>query len=262
MNPDTIRDAEIVSVPPSDTPEPRKSYRNISAFFLGILVSVVGYHAYTLVTTPVAAVVNGTRITMSELDNDIAMMKQSAALQGIDVTDPLVEDEIKKQALDNLIANELLMSAVRKAGITMDDEDRIEKAYDDLRTSVGGEEELQARMTEIGLTEKELRANIIDRLKVDRYLEEVTGITSLTVSPEEVDAYIANLTDMGMVLPGSPDDLRPQIESSLLAEKQQQHVLEHIEKLRSEARIDIKLSEAATVLPPTGTTTEVTIDGK
>lgn len=267
MDPETIRDAEVVSKETSPTPVEKKkeSYRPLIAFALGVLVSVGGFRLYDIFTTPVAAIVNGTRITTEMFEKDVAMMEKGAALSGVDVNDPLVKKDIRTQALNNLITNELLIGAARTSGAVTDDAS-IQTAYEELMTDVGGEEALVSRMEAVGLTRETLMDNIKDRLLVDTYLEGATDIKTATVTDEELQAYVAQMASAGLGMPPSIDDIRPQLEATLLAEKQQQIVLDHIEKLRSEADIVIKIEDAVTVSASEQNNTEVTageaVDGK
>jgi hypothetical protein len=267
MDTETIRDAEVISkeVPPTYEEKKSYSYRPFIAFVLGVLVSVGGFRLYDIFTTPVAAIVNGTRITMEMFEKDVAMMEKGAALSGVDVNDPLVKKDIRTQALNNLITNELLIGAARESGAVTDDAS-IQTAYEELTTDVGGEEALNTRMEAVGLTRETLMDNIKDRLLVDSYLEGATDIETATVTDEEIQAYVAQMTGAGLAMPPSIDEIRPQLEATLLGEKQQQIVLDHIEKLRSEATIEIKVEDAVTATEAEQSETEgsdtQTIDGK
>lgn len=203
-----------------------------------VALIALGYFVYTTMTMKVAAVVNGEKIAQSKVDENVTMMTKSAELQGIDVADPAIALEIKTQALDNLINNELLLSAARAHGLSAN-EAAVQSAYETLVTEVGGEEELNSRMETVGLTVDTLMGNITDRLVVDQYIEAVTDIETVTVTEEEVTTYINSISAEGVALPPL-EEIAPQIEASILAEKQQGIVDELIAKLRSEARIEIK----------------------
>lgn len=225
-------------------PSPRRSWsKQIFAFIAGVVVSVVCFRIYEIATTPVAAIVNGTRITVAEFERDVAMMEKGAALQGIDVNEPSIHTEIRTQALNNLVMNELLLGAARRSGAKTDDAS-IQKAYTELAESVGGEEELLSRMETVGLSRDTLMDNITARLLVDAYLEANTDIESLTVTDDEVQTYIASMESAGITMPPL-EEIKPDIEASLLAEKQQELMNTHIEELKNKADITIKLADMA-----------------
>jgi Arc/MetJ family transcription regulator len=238
-HPDTTQTTEIAT---GETPTPKEKrttrFRPLIALLVGVAIAVGGYFGYERFNIPSVATVNGTKITEVELNENIDMMTKSAEMQGIDVSDPAITTEIRTQALTNLINNELLMSAARNAGVSTN-EAAVKTAYDSLVTEVGGEEELKTRMESVGLTSETLMGNISDRLLVDQYIEAETDIKNITITDEEVETYLAGVTTEGVTLPPL-EEIRPQIEATLIAEKQQQIVDALIEKLRSEASIEIK----------------------
>jgi SurA N-terminal domain len=209
---------------------------------IGIIgIAGAGYVFYTRTQVPVVAVVNGTNITQEELDENVNMMKKSAELQGIDVSDAAVVTEIENQAIVNLINNELLLGAAKRAGLSTN-EAAVQTAYEGLVSEFGSEEELKVRMESFGLTPEVLRGNITDRLIVDAYIEAETDIEEIEVTDAEVEGYLASATTEGVTLPPL-EEIRPQIEATLIAERQQAIVDALIERLRSESTIEIKKTE-------------------
>jgi hypothetical protein len=241
MEPQTTTEPVLETTPTTTAVAPSAFQSPRTRIFIAlgaILLIALAYFVYTTMTMEVAAVVNGEKIAQSKVDENVAMMTKSAELQGIDVADPAIALEIKTQALDNLINNELLLSAARAHGLSAN-EAAIQSAYETLVTEVGGEEELKSRMETVGLTVDTLMGNITDRLVVDQYIEAVTDIETVAVSAEEVSAYVDSISADGVALPPL-EEIAPQIEASILAQKQQGIVDELIAKLRSEATIEIK----------------------
>ncbi len=238
MEPDTTTEATTITkelmIP--ETPKSTR-VRPLVAFLCGVLVSVGGYIAYDRMSVDAVAVVNDVKITRPDLDESVELMKKSAEMQGADVTDPAITAELRSQALTNLVNNELLMGAARRAGMTAN-EASVQTAYDNLVTQVGGEDKLKERMTAVGLTPEVLRGNISDRLMVDQYIEAETDIEDLTVTPEEIDSYIQSISSEGVTLPPL-DDIKGQIEATILGQKQEEVANTLIEKLRGEAEIKI-----------------------
>ncbi len=235
-----VTDATIITETPSagETAPVRKSY--LKYVLLGIVVAVASgalYNTYVKTHADAVAIVNGTRITQTELDENVAMMTKGAAAQGIDITSTTTLEEIRTQAIENLVNNALLMGAAKNAGKEAD-EAAIQTAYDKLVGEVGGEEELKTRMAAVGLTRETLFKNIAERLMVDAYIESETDIKSLTVTDAEVTAYLDSIKTEGVTLPPL-EEIRPQIESTLLVQKQQKVVADLIEKLRAEGKVEI-----------------------
>lgn len=221
---------------------------------IAIVVSLVillgaGYYFYTqqtgstvfesLFKRDVVATVNGKRIYQKELDESVALMEQSATMQGIDVSEESVRTEIRNQALGVLVNNALLITAAEGAGFEASAEE-IETTYGELVEQIGGQEALTARMTEVGLTEDKLRNNIKERILADQYIESATDIENLNVTDEEVAQFVASLGTQGTELPPL-EEIRPQIEAQILSGKQQQLVAALIEELRAKATIELKI---------------------
>ncbi len=207
---------------------------------IGLVVAVAlgaAYYMYNRAQEDVAAIVNGTRITEAELTENIAMMTKSAEMQGIDTSEMTVTSEIRTQALENLINNALLIGAAKKEG-KVANEAAVQAAYDTLVSELGGEEELKTRMEEVGLTSDTLYKNIGERLMVDSYIESATDIETLTITDEEITTYLTSIETEGVKLPPL-EEIKPQIEGTLLAEKQQKLVADLIQKLRTEGEVTI-----------------------
>ncbi len=225
---------------PPQAPASVSFYKKYQTYLVATLLSVLivaGAIWYVYYAPVVVAVVDGNRIYEDELAESIALVEQAAAQQGIDPSDEQVQLEIRSQALEILINNTMLLGAAEEAGITVTPEDAQTK-YDELVAELGSEEELLARMKEMGLTEKKLRSNIEERILADKYIESVTDIETLSVTDAEVDEFVKALSTGGTELPPL-EEIRPQIEAQILNQKQQQVVAELITKLRTEAEIEI-----------------------
>ena len=237
MEPETTTEATTITKELMIPESPKRArVRPLVAFLCGVLVSVLGYVAYDRLSVDAVAVVNDVKITRVDLDESVELMKKCGDARSR-VTDPAITAELRTQALTNLINNELLMGAARRAGMTAN-EASVQTAYDNLVTQVGGEETLKERMTAVGLTPEVLRGNISDRLMVDQYIEAETDIENLTVSEEELNAYIESITSEGVTLPPL-EDIKGQIEATISGQKQEEVANTLIEKPRQEAEIKI-----------------------
>ena len=226
---------------PQTTPFYKNKQMLIALFVAIILLMGAGYYVYTTqsVSNPVVAIVNGKKIYQKELDENILLIEQNAIQQGADITQEAVKAEIRTQAIDVLVNNALLITAAKKDGLTVEKEE-IQAKYDELVTQIGSEEELKTKMTEVGLTEEKLLKNIEDRIIADKYIEANTAIKSLTVSDEEIAEFMKQISTGDAKIPPL-EEIRPQIEDQILSQKQQQVVIDLIEKLKSEGQIEIKV---------------------
>ena len=220
--------------PSPDVPRSSKKYALIG---IGVAVLLIGgYLVYKVTSDDAVAVVNGIKISQADFLTSVAAIKQNAAAAGINLEEPNIETEIKNQAIEALVNDELLMADAEKLGVTKD-EAGIKAEYDTIAASLGGEEALRARMEEVGLTDAKLRDSII----IKKYIETKTDIETLTVTDEEVQAFLESLGTSTANLPPL-EQIRPQIEQQILGEKQQAVVNQLISDLRSDAEIEIKLN--------------------
>jgi FKBP-type peptidyl-prolyl cis-trans isomerase (trigger factor) len=228
----------LPTLPEIVTVTKKRISRPLIAGIVGFLIPIIGHFLYTTFTKDVVAVVNDVTILQEELDENVALMIKSAALQGLDTEDPAVQAEITSQTLDNLISNAVLMDAAQQAGIVVDPAE-VEEAYAGIVAQTGGEEELKKRMEEVGLTEEKLRSNITDRILVDTYVESVTEIENIVITEEDVATYAEELTQSGIVLPPL-EEIYSDLEANIRAERQQTLVTELIASLKAAAKIEIK----------------------
>ncbi len=213
-----------------------------SAVALALLLGA-GYYFYLTKNGGTSiAVVNGMRIYQKDYDESIAIIEETASLQGLDLTDEATKADIQTQALETLINNALIITAAEAAGITATDAD-IQAKYDELATQMGGVEALTAQMANVGLSEEKLRKNIRERILADAYLEKETDIDTVAISDDEITAFYNSLIEGAPVDAQIPklEEVRPQIESELTRQKQQQMVTELLAKLKTEADIKMKI---------------------
>lgn len=246
--PENILAAEIItpesSLPTITLDTPTVWYKNkkmLGAIALAVVLlgGAGGYTYYMQTTGGTMATVNGTRIFKKDFDESVKLIEQNAVQQGADISDVATQKEIRDQALEVLINNTLLISAAKDAGFVVTDED-IQKKYDELVEQLGSVETLALRMSEVGLTEEKLRANIAERILSDLYIESVTPIKDLSVSDEEINEFMKSINTGEAKLPPLAE-IRPQIEQQILGQKRQQIVDNLLAKLRKEGEIEIKL---------------------
>lgn len=226
---------------PTPTPSHKGKYLIGALLIALILLGGAGYFIYTqnYKDGGVVATVNGSKIYKNELEESIGIIEQAAIAQQIDITQETAKQEIQQQALDVLVNNALIISGAKKAGFVASEED-IQKKYDELVASVGNIEELNARMASVGLTEAKLRENIKERILADQYIESETPIEEITVTDEEITAFLTSLNVDIATLPPM-EELKPQLEAEIINQKQQKIVEELIKTLRSDANIVVKI---------------------
>ena len=189
---------------------------------------------------PAAAIVNGTKISKADYDKNLTQLQTTAKTQGADTASEAVQTEIKKQAIDVLVNTELLRQEARKEGADVTEE-QIEARYQEIIKSIGGEDKLKEKMTELNITEPALRKDIEGEILIQGHLSKAVDTSKITVSEKDLnDAYaqIKATQATGVTVPPLTE-IKAQLEAQLKTNKEQELVNAYITKIREGAKIEI-----------------------
>ncbi len=187
-------------------------------------------------SSDIVARVNGQDIDRDELE---ALEMQIAAGQGMDVSslDAATRSQLQEQTLDNLIAQTLIQQKAGEMDITAAEAD-IDAQMESIKAQFEDEAGYQAALDQQGLSEADLRSQIADDMVIQAYIEQAFDIESVTATEEEIEAEYEQAAAANENFP-ELSEVRGQIESSIIQQKQQQIVNEHVQELREEANIEI-----------------------
>lgn len=183
------------------------------------------------------ALINGEKISKEAYE--ARFVKEEAALKASGVDASAVGDSLKQQVLDNLIAEALLLQEARKKSITITDEE-IEAIISENRTRFEAEASFQKALETEGLTLEKFRKLISDQLTIQKLLEASIDFSGMTASNEEIRAYYEQSIAGSEAYP-QLEEVRGQIESFVVQNKQQELVAEFVRNLRNESDIEITL---------------------
>lgn len=227
-----------------------KANNNTGLMIFGILailaIAAAGIYFYMNTdatmeeSSPAVARVNGEEISQSEYDRSVAQITGVYATQGADPADPNVIAAVKEQALNTLINCRLMAAAAVDANISVDDTE-VEAEYQTVVTSLGSEEALVTALSENNMDESNLRSEIRTDLLINKYIESKLGISSMTVSDEEIETAYETAASSSVTTEEIPAlaDVRDLISNQLLSEKQQIAINAELERLRQEASIEV-----------------------
>ena len=189
---------------------------------------------------PLAAKVNGSGITLADYEKNLAQLNGAATQQGADIKNESIAQEIKTQAIDVLVNTELLRQEARANGATVT-EAAIEKRYQEILTTIGGEEQLAAKMTELGITEESLRKDIEGEILIQGHLATAVDTSGISVTEDDLKAAYAQISGTagaGVTVPPL-EEIKTQLEAQLKTNKEQELVNAYITKLREAAEIEV-----------------------
>jgi FKBP-type peptidyl-prolyl cis-trans isomerase (trigger factor) len=184
---------------------------------------------------PAAAVVNGVKIPLAQYEKNREQLIQTATFQGLDPENESIKTQINTQALDVLVNTELLRQAAVADGVTVSSED-IDARYAEIIATLGGEEALQAKMTELNITPESLRTDIEGEILIKKHLDKAVDYSTITLDPAEVQAVYDQANTPGADIPPFAE-VKSQIETQLKATKEQEVIGKYIETLKVDADI-------------------------
>ncbi len=184
-----------------------------------------------------AAKVNGTVIPMSDLNSGVKQLSEAAKAQGQDAESEAAIKQFQDQAIDSLVNGEILRQKAKAEGFSTTTE-AIDSRYNEIQTSIGGAEALVAKMAEFGVTEANLRRDIENEIIIQALFDSVVDKDSLEVTEEEIKGFY---DQAGGAAAGIPplEEVRDQIVQQIKQDKEQQQINDYVEKLKTDAKIEI-----------------------
>ncbi len=217
-----------------------------------ILVAVLGAGSYfmpgnfniwskfnILIRGNAVAVINGEKITKSDLDSRIDKMKEIFKLQGANLADEKTLGEIKKQTLNDMINEKILLQNAKKSGFTVSDAD-VQISFDQLVAKFKTKEDFQKELTLGKLTEKEVKENIANQITLNKYIEQNIDVKNLNATDEEINNLYKKYAAQQKNIP-KLEDIKTQLAAEIKQQKSKAMILELIDKLKKDADIKIFL---------------------
>lgn len=222
--------------------------QKIILIIIGVIIIAAGVWYFMSSNTPntvnqedagsTVATVNGEEISRGEFEE---FKTQIAAQQGIDFAslDAETRAQFEEQILNELINQTLLQQIVADAEITASSDD-VDAQITAIITQVGGEEAFREALADQELSEEEFRTQISGDLAVQAYFEEQLNLSAITATDEEIEETYTQVAAQNEDLP-LLEEVRAQVEQSVIQQKQQAALAEFVAELRQEADIEILL---------------------
>lgn len=182
------------------------------------------------------AVVNSEDISREDYE---VVERNVAAGQGIDmaILDEETRMALRRQILDSVITQRLVHQAAEASGAAADPA-AVETEFAAIRAQFESDEAFAAALEAEALTEDGLREQITDNLVTQAYLESELQLSTFTATDEEIQAMYEEVAAGGAEVPPL-EEVREQVEALVLQQKQQEVVATLVERLRTEANIEI-----------------------
>ncbi len=193
----------------------------------------------------IIATVNGEDIEKEIYVANLQQQASSLAMQGFDLDSEEGRsylEMIEESILQQIINEKLIVQAANAEDIEVSEEDidqEIATLIEEL--PIESEEDLQALLDEQGVTMEELRSDIVDYVKRDKYIQQNLTITNPT--EEELQALYDEMLAMVEDESEAPafEDYKDELEYSFLQEQEQEQTMQLVENLRETSDITIHI---------------------
>lgn len=150
--------------------------------FVALLSLVWASQLWAATVNRIVAVVNDGVITEADVTSQVnALLDDAAPASDGAKPDP---GDMRRAVLRHLIEQQLLLQEAKRAGITIDTADVLER-LGRLKAQARSEEEFQRSLAQAGLTEEQLKERVRQHLMVRRIMDDRIGL-KIVVSPQEV----------------------------------------------------------------------------
>ncbi|NEU29198.1 hypothetical protein GN156_00170 [bacterium LRH843] len=190
----------------------------------------------------IVATVNGEEIIK---EHYVAMLEQQAGMLPLQGIDPGSDEAnsymemVKEELINQMINERLLIQAANNEGIEISDAD-IDAEIESVSARFETKEKLEEALKEEGFTLEDLREDIVQFKKRDKYLDKKIKLTEIT--DEELQmAYDELIVSSESDDQPSFEEAKEQLLAKLTYEQQQVQMLELLEELRAESEITIHI---------------------
>ncbi|MCA1056689.1 SurA N-terminal domain-containing protein [Rossellomorea aquimaris] len=188
----------------------------------------------------VVAIVNDEKLKGEDYNSILSSSQMQFQQMGQDPTSKKAAEQIKKQTIDSLVGQTLLMQQADEKGYKATDEE-INKQLDQVKKQYKTEKEFEKAMKEAGFTMEELKKQVAENIKYTNYVEKEIKVDEVTEDEMKkvYDQYAGQQGDDQKA--PKFEEVKPQIKTQLEQQKKQEQLVKHVEELKKNAKIDIKI---------------------
>ncbi len=196
-------------------------------------------------TPDVVAEVNGEKIKKKEFETAYKSQFQQAALQSQMSGQEVDQDKLKKQMVDSLIGQELLIQEANNRDYKATQEKK-DKILEDLakRNKAGSKEEFLAQLEKQGMSKKEVMSQLETQVKVEQLIAAEAG--DIEPTEEELKKRYEQIKAQqekagGQSKMPSYEKVKPSLKQQMKQEKEAQEAQKLIKSLRKDADVKVHI---------------------
>lgn len=188
----------------------------------------------------IVAVINDEEVNGETYNVVLQNLQMQFQQIGQDPTSDEVAKALKEQTLDTLVNQTLLLQKAKAENIEVA-QDEIDNEYNLFIEKFGDEDTLKKALDSEGMKPEDLKTQISDSIAFDKYQEKVAPAEDVT--EEEIQAYYDDFVAQSEGDEEVPplEEISESIEQILLQDQQQQKMMAHLEELKKDAKIELKI---------------------
>lgn len=187
------------------------------------------------------AIVNQAKITGKDYNaayQSVAQqMYMSSQQQGKSVSNTDIAKQAKKQTIDSLVGEKLILQDAQAKGFTASKKE-VQGQYDKMAKKYGGNKKLQSLLKAHNMSLDVLKKNISHQIVVNKYVDKEIGQANVT--DKEIEQFY-NQYSKGQKNAPELSKIKPQIKQQLQQQKQSKAIAKVVDKLKNEGKVDIKI---------------------
>ena len=187
------------------------------------------------------AVVNKEELTGEKYNAALTSIQGQMQQMGQDPSSKESAEQVKTQALDTLVNQTLILQKAKEAKIKASTSE-IDEEYSLLEKQFGGEKEMKNALKDQNMDVKTVKEQIADSIIFEKYLDKIAPAVKVTDKEikEYYDQAASTSKEAGQEMPPLAE-VSEEIQGIISQEQQQKLLATHVEKLKEDAEIELKI---------------------
>lgn len=189
----------------------------------------------------IVAIVNEEELKGDEFNNVSTSIQDQMEQMGEDTSSKESVEQVKIETLDILV-NQALIRQQAKESEMKAEKSEIDEDYTEIVKQFGDEKEMKKVLKSKGMDVETLKEQIAESIVFEKYEEKVAPVGKITEEEikEYYDQVAAESKEAGQELPPL-EEAREEIKGSIEQEQQQKKLAAHVEELKVNAEIELKI---------------------
>nr|WP_205174279.1 SurA N-terminal domain-containing protein [Bacillus pakistanensis] len=185
------------------------------------------------------AVVNDEELLGSDYNVLLNQLQMQYAQMGQDPTSKEISKQVKDQVIESLVGQTLLLQDAEKKGYTAS-ADEVNKELEKLKEQYKEKGQFEKVLKENNMTEDQLKVQIAENIQYTKYMDK--EISAGEVKEDEMKKQYDQMAEQakaaGQEAP-KYEEVKETIKGQLENQKKQEKIVQHVEKLKKDAKVEV-----------------------